>query len=353
MPIATGRISSGCRYVATSRVKGFSLVELMIAMVLGLVVIAGAGSVFLASSRTYQTNQALSDVQTNSRVAFELMARDIRQAGLNGCSNNGRVSNVLNNGPNGPSYNPTKDWFAAFSNAVQGYDGAAPDPAVAIGTGQNERVAGTDSIQLKGVEGSGLSVSNTPSGFSANFKLSEVTTDLQTGDIIIVCDFDHATIVQVSVAHGTNVTLNHTTGNKTSPGNCSNGLGYPTVCTTTGNGYKFDRNSQVAKLTAVDWYIGNNPVNGRSLYRVSLVNKSGVPTPTSQEMVRNVTGMQISYHESGSASFKDAKYVSNWGAVDAVRVHLTLESTDKRAGTDTKALSRNFWSTTTIRNRVQ
>ena len=69
----------------------------MVAMLLGLIVVGGVVSVFLANQRSYRTNQALGDVQDSSRIAFEMMARDIRNAGLTGCSNNGRVANVLNN----------------------------------------------------------------------------------------------------------------------------------------------------------------------------------------------------------------------------------------------------------------
>ncbi|KGI77934.1 hypothetical protein LF63_0105940 [Oleiagrimonas soli] len=327
----------------------------MIAMVLGLVVIAGAGSVFLASSRTYQTNQALSDVQTNARVAFELLARDIRQAGLNGCNNNGRVANVLNNGPNNPSgYDPSQDWYTTWSNAVHGYDSTQTDPAVATGTAVNERIATSDSIQLLGIEGSGLSVASTPSSNSANFKLNKTTTSLQSGDIIVVCDYDHAAIVQITVQNSSNVELVHNQGNKTSPGNCSKGLGYPTNCdgNGNGNGYTFDQNSQIAKFSAVDWFVGNNNDNGTSLFRTSVVNKAGVPTPTPQEMVRGVTGMKIAYHQAGNSSFLSAASITDWSAVDAVRVHLFVTSSDTRAGVGYKPIERDFWSTTTIRNRV-
>lgn len=63
------------------RQYGFTLVELMIAMVLGLVVVAGVISVFIANKQSYRTNEALSQVQDASRTAYEFMARDIRMAG--------------------------------------------------------------------------------------------------------------------------------------------------------------------------------------------------------------------------------------------------------------------------------
>lgn len=327
--------------------SGFTLIELMVAMLLGLVVIGGVVSVFLANQRTYRTNQALGDVQDGSRLAFELMARDIREAGLTGCNNNGRMANVLNN--------KSTAWWADWGNAVHGYgSGTAADPALTVGTAATNQVSGTDSLQLLGAADSGLSVAATPSSTAANFKLNDTTSDIVKGDVIIVCDPDHAAIVQVTNYNSSNVTLDHNNGNNPLPGNCSKGLGFPTTCTTNGNGYTFGPNSQIFKLGAVDWYIGYNPLGGKSLYRVNVVTTAGTPTPTTQEMVRDVTGMVISYHQAGVASFVDAKTVAaNWGAVDAVQVQLTVESVDKRAGTDTKPITRQFTATTTVRNRVQ
>ncbi|MFC5526421.1 PilW family protein [Rhodanobacter ginsengisoli] len=332
---------------------GFTLIELMIAMLLGLIVIAGVVSVFLATQQSARTNKALGDVEDGSRIAFEMMARDIRDAGLTGCGNAGRVANVLQNGPG----SATPDWWANWGNAVHGYPvGSTTDPALTVGTAATDQVTGTDSLQLIGAADTGLSVAATPSSTAANFKLNDTTSDLTTGDVIIVCDPDHATIVQITNYTNSNVTVVHNTGTGT-PGNCSKGMGYPTVCTANGNGYQFGPNSQIFKLAAVDWYIGTNPIGGKSLYRVSVVTSGAKPTATAQEMVRDVTAMTIKYHQSNplGTGFVNATTIgadANWATVDAVQVTLTLESVDKRAGTDVKAISRNFTATTTVRNRV-
>src|SRR5215469_8159464 len=79
------------------RADGFTLIELMVAMLLGLVVIGGVTSVFLAGQQTYRSNEALGDVEQGSRTAFELLSRDIRNAGNTGCdTSSGRVANVVN-----------------------------------------------------------------------------------------------------------------------------------------------------------------------------------------------------------------------------------------------------------------
>ncbi len=52
------------------RASGFSLVELMIAMVLGLILIAGVLQLFAGSKATYQANETLARVQENVRFAL-------------------------------------------------------------------------------------------------------------------------------------------------------------------------------------------------------------------------------------------------------------------------------------------
>lgn len=327
---------------------GFTLVELMIAMLLGLIVIGGVVSVFLANQQTYRTNAALGDVQDSARVAFELMARDIRDAGLTGCNSTpdtARIANVLTSAPGGGG---TAVWWADWNNSVHGYEGAATttDPALTGLSSGPTYVANTDSIQLIGVEHSGVTM-NVDTETAGSFTINETSTNLAKGDVVVVCDPDHSTVVQLTGVSGT--TLTH--GLAGNPGNCSQGLGFPTVCSSSGNAYTFKRNALIARISPADWFVGTGADNVRSLYRVSLENKAGVPTPTAYEMVRYVSNLQIQYHQGGS-TFVDASGVTNWPGVDAVRVTLTLQSSDQRAGTDTKPLQRTLTSTTNLRNRV-
>jgi type IV pilus assembly protein PilW len=337
--------------------SGFTLVELMIAMLLGLVVIAGVTSVFLAGQQSFRTNDALAEVQDGSRVAFELMARDIREAGLTGCNSaNNRVTNVLSNSPgnSGP-----QAWWADWSNAVHGYDDASTDPAFTGITGAGAPVAGTNSLELLSAGEMSVTIANDVPG--SNFKLNQSTTQLTGGDIIVACSPDHAAILQISGYNNSNVTVGYNTGSTNKPGNCSSNLGYPNdACTGNSPDYTFPPNSKIAKLTGVDWYIGTNPAGGTSLYRVSLQNSGGNMTTQTQEMVRNVTGMTVTYLNPGlggalGASFQKASVITSnngWPGVTAVNVALTIASTFQRASVDNKALSRNYAFTTTVRNRV-
>jgi len=342
-----------------ARSGGFTLIELMVAMVLGLIVIAGVTSVFLAGQQSFRTNDALANVQDSSRVAFELMARDIRGAGLTGCNSlNNRIVNVLNNGPGNPG---TTAWWADWTNAVHGYDvnSSPSDPALA---GLNQ-VAGTDSLELLSAGDLNVTIANDVKG--TGFTLNQSTSNVGIGDIIIACSPDHAAIMQVTgptTAGSATLQANYNTGAKVSPGNCSNNLGYPNdACSGNSPDYTFPPNSKIAKLTAVDWYIGTNPVGGKSLYRISLRNSGGNTAPAPpQEMVRNVTGMTIRYLNPAIGAignqFQTASKIAannGWAGVTAINVQLTIGSTFQRADvTGNKAISRIYAFTTTVRNRV-
>lgn len=327
-----------------SAVGGFTLIELMIAMLLGLVVIAGVISVFLAVQRSYATNKALGDVQDSARTAFELMSRDIREAGVLGCGSNGRVANIITD--------PSTRWFTDLTHAFQGYGPTATDPAVGFGTtaGLRSLAAASDSLEIIGAAGPGFTINQTLSATS--FKVNEATPALHANDIIAICDEDHTTILQVSSF--ANRTVTHNFGKSSgSVGNCSKGLGYPSVCTITGNAYTYGPNASVSLLESKAWFVGVNPLGGTSLYRVSLDHEdTGLPLPP-QELIRNVTQMTLLYHLKGGTSFVSASSVSDWGIVDSVRMTLTLESSDQSSGTNAKAISRTFTATTTMRNRVQ
>ncbi len=63
------------------RQQGLSLIELMIAMLLGLIVIAGLFNMYLGSSRSSQFSDGLQRMQENGRYGVSTLQRGIRLAG--------------------------------------------------------------------------------------------------------------------------------------------------------------------------------------------------------------------------------------------------------------------------------
>ena len=69
------------------RQAGLSLVELMIALTIGFMIIAGVGYLYLGSRQAFRTQDSLTTIQENARFALETMSHDIRMAGYMGCGN--------------------------------------------------------------------------------------------------------------------------------------------------------------------------------------------------------------------------------------------------------------------------
>ncbi|MDF1580787.1 MAG: PilW family protein [Desulfuromonadales bacterium] len=62
--------------------RGFTLTEMLVAMVIGMLVASGAYSVFFSTTRTARKQEQVSEIQQNLRVAMERVSQDIRHAGF-------------------------------------------------------------------------------------------------------------------------------------------------------------------------------------------------------------------------------------------------------------------------------
>ncbi len=64
---------------------GFTLVEMMLALLWGLVLVLGAAQVFIAAKHTYLSQNASAYLQEDGRFVLSKMLQEIRMAGLAGC----------------------------------------------------------------------------------------------------------------------------------------------------------------------------------------------------------------------------------------------------------------------------
>jgi type IV pilus assembly protein PilW len=67
--------------------SGFSLIELMVALVIGLVLIAGAAQVYVDSHAAYDVNETTARLQENARYALGVLEPDVRMSGYCGLTN--------------------------------------------------------------------------------------------------------------------------------------------------------------------------------------------------------------------------------------------------------------------------
>lgn len=68
----------------SARQRGFTIAEMMIAMVIGLLITLAVGSLFISTQQNYRQNDATAKMQENARFALELITQDLRHAGFFG-----------------------------------------------------------------------------------------------------------------------------------------------------------------------------------------------------------------------------------------------------------------------------
>lgn len=98
--------------------RGLTLVELMISLVLSLMIMGGAISIFMGSKETFILEEDLSRVQENFRYIADRLSKDLSLVGYTGCSlpyldNSSRVSNRVSG-------------TSGVRDVIQGTDGGSP-----------------------------------------------------------------------------------------------------------------------------------------------------------------------------------------------------------------------------------
>jgi type IV pilus assembly protein PilW len=63
--------------------KGFTLTELLVVLVIGSIVLAGAYGSYVSQQKAYLTTESVSSLQQNLRAALFFIEKDLRMAGFN------------------------------------------------------------------------------------------------------------------------------------------------------------------------------------------------------------------------------------------------------------------------------
>jgi type IV pilus assembly protein PilW len=271
---------------------GFSLIEMMIAMVLGLIVLGAAIAVFQSNQRTYSANQGLNRIQENARVAYEMLSRDIRSVGSSACSNEALVMG-------------TDATSTAFKAPI-------------TGTASTLTVTSADDLSYRVSAATASSVTLTES--------TPVASDIfKTNDIVMVCNGAMIGFVKVASTSGQVVSF-------------ASALQFdPTDTTNAAAG-----SIAIARMRSTNWYVAANPRGGNSLY----VQRFGA---AQEEVADGVQSIALTYHQTSGGN--PAIYVASptdFNYVDAVRMVLQLKGKD----VDNNPLTRTASTAISIRART-
>ncbi|MFI2813094.1 MULTISPECIES: PilW family protein [unclassified Microbulbifer] len=350
------------------RQQGISLVELMVALAIGVVLMTGVVQLFLSSRVTFTTQQALSRVQETGRLGMEFLAQDIRMAGYMGCmSRNMSFTNTLNN---------SNDLAYRFNVGIEGVDNYS-----SAMTGYPAALAGTDMLVVRSANGLGVGVEQ--NNDSSQLFAEDTGTDpngcgtgqaslsgLCIGDILVVADCQKARVFQATNLQDTGgVSINvvhsgNSSGGTYTPGNALSSWGGASGDPSE----SFGPDSEIIKVNTTVYYLANQGAGGEP----ALFRKIGNQTP--QALLEGVQDMQLTYGRDTDGDDVPDTYVdgsvleaaSAWGEALSVRVELLVRSTDDNvvpdpqpytyAGSDVTPTDRRlrqvFVNTIGIRSRL-
>lgn len=258
-----------------ARQAGLSLIELMIAMGLGLVVLGAAFAVFMSNQRTFGANEGVNRIQESARVAFELMSRDIRAAGGSACSNMSVVETA-------------------------NVDSTAFRDTPVTGTANSLTVVSGDDTAYR-VSGS------TPT--SVTFDAAQVpdaTEIFRVNDTLLLCNARKTFVVRASAVNTNSVSFPVLPG---SYDPATDPFAPPAAVV-------------IARFRNVTWSVNDNGRGGRSLF----VTRQG---GAAEEVAEGVTALGLEYLQAGGTSYTLPTAPGfDWARVVAVRITMNLSGPD-------------------------
>lgn len=271
---------------------GFGLIELMIALALGLLVVGAAFVVFRSNQDSFRASEGIHRIQESARVAFELMSQDIRAAGGSACS------------------------VAAIVETSNSQSTAFRDTPLTGDAAQLTLVSGEDSAYR-------VSSSTSSSITLDSAQVSNATDMFKAGDWLLLCNARKSFVVQAISVTSNTISFNALPG-AYNPGNDEHAPPSSVV---------------VARLRNIRWYVADNSRGGKSLY-VSRFNGAG------EEVTDGVQSVAFSYLQSGGTGYTATP--GDWSSVIAVRSDLVFTGRD----VDGKALVRSASNVVNLRSRT-
>ncbi len=385
----------------TRGMRGFTLVELMVALTIALLIIAAVGRIFFSSRSTYQVDEGLARLQENARFALDALQREIRMAGLYGCIRDpSKIQNNLNSDTTFP-YN--------LKVAIQGYEASGTGPNTTVNLSASDFTASTtmtdwtpsldgvfsgkilpksDIVVVRHVSPTSVPISTGTAG--AYFTATSVymanlpaAADFAVKDIAVVSDCSAASVFQIdSRASGSTsgvnwVRLTHDNSAAASPGNRCPNWGTGANC----DNRSYSGGAEIGKAMTTAFYVGPSASGkGPALFR--LVLRAG--QLSEEEIVEGVENIQILYGIDNATPMTGyaQQYVTaaslatatDWAKVVSVRIGVLMRTTGSvetttdtgnyllgagvaAAGTtinpvDDKRRRRIFTTTIQLRNRL-
>jgi type IV pilus assembly protein PilW len=377
------KVSSKRNFGSTrNRQSGFSMIELILALGLGLIVTAGVVQLFVGNNQTYSVLMGQSRLQESARYAMDFITRSARSTGYYGCDpDNDKIYNTLN-GPWANLFemdltNPIQafnytgdgvgidlgDWTPALNGLPRMTGASTSINTVEDGTGIDisELVPDTDILVFRRVEIPGASISEiTQSGADPITVINEGDIDFEVDDFAVISNCEQAALFRITaVADGAPASNGKATlvlSRGTGVGIYENAVGVSLSDQGIPYGNAIDSQAgSVGRVITDIYYVANGAGENnfgqapRSLWR-----RSGTGAP--QELIEGVWDLQVSFgvdttpndNNRSANRYVDFNSVVANDVVRALRLEITTSTIDVVVGNE--PTRRTFVQTISLRN---
>ncbi|OED40596.1 hypothetical protein ACH42_16020 [Endozoicomonas sp. (ex Bugula neritina AB1)] len=346
------------------KAAGFSLVELMVAMVLGLVLLTGVGQIFLATNKSWTLNDELARVQENARVAMDILGGYIRSASYTGCPTQSNLANGLK------ADSDSREWMAHFDKGILGFSSGTDTRNRIDSNAISEAIVIHSIDREQGVTISGHDVSNATLSLTNNH-------DYDSGDLLalITEDCQQVSVFRAGATTGSKE-ITHSSGGGSNLSNCTSDLKGDFDCQVGSMGAESmsHQSSMIAPLNSYAFYLrDSNSIP--TLYRKKAGEYVSGNSVSAEALVEGIENIRLLYgvdtDSDGVANrYRTASdlglFSTDWLKVTSVKLELLVRSlieiaekpqmyffAGNRVEPDDLYVRRQFVTTIELRNRAQ
>ena len=306
------QLSTHKRSFSYPKQHGLSLIELLIALTLGIFLVFGVIEVFISSKQTYRSQDALSRLQENARFALDTLVSDARRAGYAGCSLISDPDLSITIAPNIASYSAAESFYGYQNTGGKAWEPTLPTELTNAFNG----LILTDDTDILTVQSAGTCstvLTTSMPNPSDNLVIDTSSCSFSPNDVVMVSDCDSADIVRTSGTTDTELLLAQDLSKA-----------YTTI-----------NYAEVLTVKSATYFIADD--NGvPSLY--VLDNNQPSPTATNPlALIEGVENMQIQYGIDNTNNgvpnqYKNAPTGTDWNNVVSARISLLMRTIETANG---------------------
>lgn len=359
---------------------GFSLIELLVSMVVGILIMLGVSEVFLSTKKANLLLMAESELQENARFAFSSITRIVQQASHFGCRTSSDLSTSSLLDFNDQTFKPwvgIEGWESG--NTAYGQRYVAAVSPVTFNTPNSHWTASGNAVLDAGIQAVSnadmikvwyTSPESTHLDSASAGSLTFSPIDLEQGDIVVVNDCNSVVFAQVCACESSDKVPCFDTDTQADISQAA--------CNNPGNKV-FNPSSlnlataEMRVLREAVFFIGiregsSDGVPSLFMHRLGYDGKLGVR----EEIMEGVESLQVLYGEDTNNDkspdyYTNADSVVNWNNVVSIRLSLLMRSTQNNLLADASSvdfhgakitvkegdryLRRAYTSTISLRNR--